>query len=722
MEENNPELITQINELQTENKELKTQLSINKNIIQDFFNKTSIDDKISLIIEDLKKEKDFLLSQIENLKSENSKLKKISINFSSKKKDLDVYECKLFVYENMLKEKQNTIVLLKNQINNIKNNFLSNFKNIKYLKPEENNTKNSPTITNNKNENKFEENLLENNKNTFIIEEVCVIPPDKVFNTLNSKIELYKSINQKLKNIINELKQNLSEKENEYLKLEENSAKVQKELAKFNQFKNNEEIINKLIQYQSMKQLPLYQSCSNLYKNNNYFSEKEKNKKLIMTKSSEYILHNKNKKIKNKKILDQINQLENINKTVKEITNENLNLNGEWEETLKYCNMTQEEFSKYFNIKTTSKLASAIEYLYTILVDKNIQIKLLTQENETLNEENIRLNKINLELESIIEYNKNKKSRNRNYSNKIKHKEIRNIKNNILFKNSFLNTPPSKHNSAFLDNLNINTTNNKASYVNVDNNITHTNININMLMDYDYTKKEPSDNNYASVTSSEFRDGILLAGINDNDFNSNTVKNLKVKRHSENKTENINKIKNNFNGNNFKKIILNSKSQSKVILNNKKIRNKTPCNLSVKNLTTQKNMTNDSNNNKLNEYNNIIKSIFNKTDKPGNQSVGVFKKNTSNKKQLVKFNRLNSQDKKIVNSNIDSNIASNFNSNLNSIKLFNRDKCKKVISHSDNAGNKCFHAVNKIKNDTRVFEVFRKYIKETKKYPQNKNK
>ena len=66
--------------------------------------------------------------------------------------------------------------------------------------------------------------------------------------------------------------------------------------------------------------------------------------------------------------------------------------------------MTQKKFLKFCENKFTNKLTNAIEYMYKILVDKNIQIKLLTKKNETLNEENIRLNKINIQMETMIYY------------------------------------------------------------------------------------------------------------------------------------------------------------------------------------------------------------------------------------------------------------------------------------------------------------------------------
>ena len=60
-------------------------------------------------------------------------------------------------------------------------------------------------------------------------------------------------MNQKLKYLINQLKTNLSNKEKEYIKLEEEALKIKEELQKYNQMKNNEDIINQLIQVSSSK-------------------------------------------------------------------------------------------------------------------------------------------------------------------------------------------------------------------------------------------------------------------------------------------------------------------------------------------------------------------------------------------------------------------------------------------------------------------------------------
>ena len=377
--------------LKKENDELKTRLSINQKIIKEFFKNSNMDKKAIIFVENIKKENNILLAKIENLKKENEKLSTIY----SKNNPIDIYENKLFVYENLLKEKQSIIINLKEQNKNLKEIVESNINKNKIEEIKDNYIKNVK-----------KENIGNNINNKCFIEEIYITSPHKVVNNLNDKIELYKSVNQRLKILIKELKTNLSNKEKDYLKLEEESIKIKEELQKCNQMKNNEDIINQLIHYQNMKSIPISQSCSNFKIQNNEFNNNTRNKK---TKSSSNInIYNNNNK---EKMMKEIERYENINKTVKEISNKDFDLAEEWVETLKHCGMTQEEFLRFCELKITNKLTNAIEYLYKILIDKNIQIKLFMQENEALNEENIRLNKINIEMESIIEfYQKNKKN------------------------------------------------------------------------------------------------------------------------------------------------------------------------------------------------------------------------------------------------------------------------------------------------------------------------
>ena len=487
--------------LEKENEELKTRLSINNQIIQEFFKKSNIDEKLSLFVENIKKENNILSNKINDLKTENQKLRAMNEQISNPNKlNLETYEDKLFIYENLLKEKQSIIVNLKEQNKNLKS-FIDS-------KIEKKEIKNEMDEGNNKNQN-----------NKYIIEEIYVISPQKLINTLNDKIELYKDINIKLKNLIDEFKSRLLNKDKEYLQLEEEVMNLKQELQKYTQIKNNEEIMNQLIQYQSMKSIPISHSYSNI----NLHNLKNKNSRNKQSRALSYINNNTNDL---KKVMKEIEVYENVNKTVKEIYENDFDLAGEWAETLKQCGMTQEEFLKFCGMKITNKLTNAIEYLYKILIDKNIQIKLLTKENETLNEENIRLNKINIQMETLVDYYE-KNNKNNNIKDKSENNLNQNKKNKIIKSNTFFDDNNIKDkiiiNSESKDKL-------QKTYVNVGNNINHTNININMLMDYENKSNENINKScFANKSSNKLYKHIKLN--NKKISNKSYNKLIKEKKH-----------------------------------------------------------------------------------------------------------------------------------------------------------------------------------------------
>ena len=568
----NLEINNEVKILQKENEELKTRLSINSKIIQEFFKNSNINDKISLFVENIKKENNLLLSENKNLKLQNQKLLSENEKISNPNKiNIDDYENKLFVYENLLKEKQSIIINLKEQNKNLKLFIDSKIK---------------------KNEINNNEEIVKDNKINYkyIIEEIYVISPQQLINTLNDKIELYKDINIKLKNLIQEMKSRIVNKDKEYLKLEEELMNLRQELQKYTQMKNNEEIMNQLIQYQSMKSIPTSQSCSNINFNiHQKYLLKNKNKKNKQTRSLSYINNYTNDL---KKVMKEIEVYENVNKTVKEISKNDFDLAGEWSETLKQCGMTQEEFLRFCGMKVTSKLTNAIEYLYKILIDKNIQIKLLMKENDTLNEENIRLNKINIHMETMVNYyeknNKNSKDDNNDINiHENTFNKNHNKKNKIIKSNTFFDDDKIKNKKIF----NSSSKNNQQkTYVNVDNNITHTNININMMMDIenkkDINKNCITFNDYINKSSGKLK-------LKDRKFKKIKLNNKKINNNSYNKlikekknglvskTLNLSAIKkfpnyvrkNNNDSFNYNKAIKNIFSNTEKILLKKKERN-----------------------------------------------------------------------------------------------------------------------------------------------------
>ena len=489
----NLQINNEIKLLKKENEELKTRLSINTEIIQEFFKNSNIDEKVSLFVKNIKKENNLLLNEINDLKNQNQKLISVNEQISNPNKiNLETYEDKLFIYENLLKEKQSIIVNLKEQNKNMKL-----FIDSKIEKKEINND--------------IDEEKDKTSNYKYIIEEIYIVSPQQLINTLNDKIELYKDINTKLKNLINEFKTRLLNKDKEYLQLEEEVMHLKQELQKYTQIKNNEEIMNQLIQYQSMKSIPISQSYSNI----NFNNIKNKNTRNKQTRSLSYINNYTNDL---KKVMKEIEVYENFNKTVNEISKNDFDLAGEWAQTLKQCGMTQEEFLKFCGMKITNKLTNAIEYLYKILIDKNIQIKLLMKENETLNEENIRLNKINIQMETLVDYYK-KNNKNNNIKNENENIFNKNKNNKIIKSNTFFDD------SKIRDKTIISPLKNKQqkTYVNVGNNITHTNININMLMDYENKLNE-----------NKFKSGYIYKS-NDKLYRHIKLNNKKISNKSYNK-------------------------------------------------------------------------------------------------------------------------------------------------------------------------------------------
>jgi len=595
----NKQINNEVEILKKENEELKTRLSINAQIIQEFFKNSNINEKVSLFIENVKKENNILIKEINDLKQQNQNLKLINENATNpSEKNLETYENKLFIYENLLKEKQSIIVNLKEQNKNLQSFIDSNITK-KEIKP----------ASENENENN---NNLNNTNEKYIIEEIYVISPQRLINTLNEKTELYKDINFKLKNLLQEMKNRLTNKEKENLKLEEELTNSRLELQNVSKMKNNQEIINQLIQYQSMKSLPVSQSCSNFHLNSyNYLKNKNRNTRNQKTRSLSYINNHTHDL---KKIMKEIEVYENVNKTVKEISKNDFDLTEEWAETLKQCGMTQEEFLKFCGMKITSKLTNAIEYMYKILVDKNIQIKLLTKENETLNEENIRLNKINIQMETMVDYyeKSNKENKNKNndsndfiniYEN-IFNEDLKQNKNNKNIKsNTFFGEEKFKNNKIFNNSSSQNKL--QKTYVNVDNNITHTNININMMMDY----------NNRNRTSKNLRSNTL-------NKNAITQNNLLLDESSI-KNDKKEKIKNfeffNKSGNKYKSS--EKKLRNKKISNNsynkliKEKKNILICKtLNLSHIKKPRKMFYKINNNSFN-YNKTIKNIFSNTEK-----------------------------------------------------------------------------------------------------------
>ena len=499
---NSMDLINQYNEklntleikyklLQQDYNDLLQNLEINKQIIKNFFKNTPFDKKFKEVLSKMQEENKLLYSQIDKLSNENKRLIVTSSKTNIYKNQLEIAKGKIFIFENILNEKENIIKDLNKQLESKINYENEEIK-------EENNENNE----NNEKKVKVEKKY---------IHEIYITEPNVAINNINDTLQIYKEVNLNLSNQIKMLKETLQKKNSDLQKVSLELYNCQKEISEYKQQKNNADIIS---------QLSLNKELSSSKYNKSSFSNTLENKNSINNNASSEMSKKK------KSLYDEIERLEGIKKSTKELNEKEFDLTSEWFDTLKHCNMSQEEYVNYCKNKKTQKLTDVIEYLYKYLIDKNLQIKLMDEENEQLNIENLRLNKENIEL--CEECNRVKK-----------------IDGN-------------------------------STFVNVDNNITHNNININMMLDYMKEVKQ-------TITSSDFVDGIVLDQL---DFSSDFINNL-----NNNNNNNVN-LENNFNNSckEFKKknITKRSISESKIPLK--------------KNLKKKKDSLNDYNdNNKKNQ-------------------------------------------------------------------------------------------------------------------------
>jgi hypothetical protein len=177
-------------------------------------------------------------------------------------------------------------------------------------------------------------------------------------------------------------------------------------------------------------------------------------------------------------IVKNYEDFEEVNRCRKE----KVDLAEEWIETLKNSNMTQDEFVRYSKNKLMSKLVDALEYLYKIIMDKNVQIRILTSEVEDLNMKNMDLNK-----ENMILYETNEQLiREKEADGCRRCEKIRRLNTNSNI-NTFMTKGDTGMDSSMTNNLSVTV---KEKVVNFQNN--------------PYTVT----NTLESITSSEFREGI----------------------------------------------------------------------------------------------------------------------------------------------------------------------------------------------------------------------
>lgn len=231
--------------------------------------------------------------------------------------------------------------------------------------------------------------------------EIFVTEPTQALNQIHDELLLYKQIYENLISHIKDSKDSRLKYENLINELQNENAKLrtQIKLQKINVIKEKEIQFLKEKEefYSSGKQSPNTRST--------HLETDPYSRKYSVTQTNSDIkkIPVDLDKLKNKlKISDDLST-ENTPIHLKTFNNLGFQTSGsnqseEWIEILRHSGLTLEEMERLSKNKMLSRVIEAIEMLNRLLCDKNLQVRLLSHENESLNQKNFQLNKENINL------------------------------------------------------------------------------------------------------------------------------------------------------------------------------------------------------------------------------------------------------------------------------------------------------------------------------------
>ena len=416
-------------QLKMQIEDLKSNLKINKSIIEGFFSKLNSKEKESSIISQIKKENLNLYNQNEQLRKKIEDLNaKININQQNYlestiqiKEENEHLKTKLFMMEQVLQKKDNIINRNKKKLSLYKNGFIYNQK------------------------------------------EIYVTNPSKLINDINNELLTYKEMYSKNKEILNDSKIVIDRYEKKIIELQNENQTLRQEY-KMHIFNTNREreTLMTTIQKERIQLRSITEDNANLRNNSNYNDEygiKNKiynNKKNLITKSEYETKNNKLKKNNVKKHLKKINEKktnidDNININIEnkddsekgynicnnhgnylnndpnrlKITGESRKKNfiygkgdiqiykdnyflseiedkqyehEEFIDIIKSVGLSLEKFEELTKVKFFAEFTEIIEMLLNSIKEKEKVIIILQREIDNLNADNFKLNKDNMFL------------------------------------------------------------------------------------------------------------------------------------------------------------------------------------------------------------------------------------------------------------------------------------------------------------------------------------
>ena len=416
--------------LKLENNDLRSNLKINKEIIDGFFSQKTFKEKVESFINSYKQENknlyiqnSILSKQLESINSKISYNKQIfSDAMAQIKEDNEKLKTKIFLNEQLILKKNSIINQQQKKINDLKDGY------------------------------------------TFIDKEIIICEPSKIVLEINEELQIYKQLYDNFTNLLKESKESLIKYEQiiNDLQVENQNLRTQYKIHVFNSNRERDNLITTIKRERSFSKIKIKENggtlnlLRNINKNN--FNDNNNNKIYLNTQKHEKNSlslnlpknHNKNSFINEK--LNTVDEKKLLNS----LNDDRKFENEEFIEIIKNAGLNQIEFEKYAKNKNYQKLIEAIEMFFKLLKDKNFTISILEKENDNLTNKNFKLNKENMllikeniELKSEIHKNRPKNLTNfkflkNNFNNNNNNNNLEKDDNSSLFNNTSQITINSK--------------------------------------------------------------------------------------------------------------------------------------------------------------------------------------------------------------------------------------------------------------------------------------
>ena len=364
----------------SEMNDLRTNLKINKNIISSFLAKISLPQQTQTLISNLQNEINTLTSSISLLQKDNVSLLTKQTQFQNEidflKSTLEKKDNQIFILEQSLIKHENNIQAYKKKIRGKESKFI-------------------------------------------------VLEPSQAVIKLNDELLTYKEIYKRVSKYLKRNCERIHKYENIITDLQTKNGKLrtQNKLQIYSANREKEHLL-----YQFKEELYLTQKSNpNYVNNNNYGVSSRKNgnsksfinsipkeRKTILIGSTfedkilkKLSMKNDNDNNNNINTLSQNTEYDYTNRTPpnprytfnnEESFKEEKFEDEEFEDVLKMAGISIESYISMSKNKLFSKLTDAIEFMYKLVSEKNMCIRLLEIENGNLNAKNYELNKENMEL------------------------------------------------------------------------------------------------------------------------------------------------------------------------------------------------------------------------------------------------------------------------------------------------------------------------------------